>query len=145
MARVTVEDCIQVVDNRFELVLLAAQRARDIGAGHALTLNRDDDKNPVVALREIADKTIDLQQLKTNIMSGVNRSLEMTAEDDELAALQRAEEALGGVDEVALAEVAQIEEIGTESTGEELGEDMALEDVAADFADDASDGDEAFK
>ena len=60
MARVTVEDCIVQIPNRFELVLLAAQRARNIGRGEDLTLDRDNDKNPVVALREIADQTIDL-------------------------------------------------------------------------------------
>ena len=64
MARVTVEDCVPKVPNRFELVLLAAQRAREITAGGPLTLDRDDDKNPVVALREIAEETISLDHLK---------------------------------------------------------------------------------
>ena len=64
MARVTVEDCIQVVNNRFELVLLAAQRARDISAGQQLEVDRDNDKNPVVALREVADKLLDLDDLR---------------------------------------------------------------------------------
>jgi DNA-directed RNA polymerase subunit omega len=59
MARVTVEDCIEVVNNRFELVLVAAQRARQISSGGVLTLDRDNDKNPVVALREIAEKTVE--------------------------------------------------------------------------------------
>jgi DNA-directed RNA polymerase subunit omega len=60
MARVTVEDCVQKVPNRFELVLLAAQRARNLSRGEELSIDRDNDKNPVVALREIADDTIDL-------------------------------------------------------------------------------------
>jgi DNA-directed RNA polymerase subunit omega len=60
MARVTVEDCIDKVDNRFRLVLLAAHRARNISAGAELTLDRDNDKNPVVALREIAEEKLDL-------------------------------------------------------------------------------------
>ena len=64
MARVTVEDCVVKVPNRFELVLLAAQRAREITSGAPLTLDRDDDKNPVVALREIADETIALDHLQ---------------------------------------------------------------------------------
>ena len=67
MARVTVEDCIDKVDNRFDLVLMAAQRARQISGGADLTLDRDRDKNPVVALREIADETLkpkDLQEAK---------------------------------------------------------------------------------
>ena len=63
MARVTVEDCVTKIPNRFELVMMAAQRARSIAAGAELTLDRDNDKNPVVALREIADETIDLDLL----------------------------------------------------------------------------------
>lgn len=87
MARVTVEDCIQVVHNRYELVLLAAQRARDIAAGASLTLPRDNDKNAVVALREIAEQTISLDQLRRHIAQGVNRHADTNAEDDVLAAL----------------------------------------------------------
>ena len=63
MARVTVEDCVLKVPNRFNLVMVAAQRARDVAAGAQLTIDRDNDKNPVVALREIADETIDLDLL----------------------------------------------------------------------------------
>ena len=59
MARVTVEDCVEKIPNRFELVMLAAQRARNISAGAELTIDRDNDKNPVVALREIAEQTVD--------------------------------------------------------------------------------------
>lgn len=61
MARVTVEDCVEQVPNRFDLVMLAAQRAREISSGAQLTIDRDNDKNPVVALREIADQTISLE------------------------------------------------------------------------------------
>ena len=64
MARVTVEDCILEIPNRFDLVMIAGQRARDISAGGQLTIDRDNDKNPVVALREIADKTVDLGNLQ---------------------------------------------------------------------------------
>ena len=64
MARVTVEDCIEKIPNRFRLVLMAAHRARNISAGSALTIDRDNDKNPVVALREIADETLDMDMLK---------------------------------------------------------------------------------
>ena len=64
MARVTVEDCVQKVPNRFELVLLAAQRARNLSRGEELTVDRDNDKNPVIALREIADETIDLDRIE---------------------------------------------------------------------------------
>ena len=68
MARVTVEDCVLKVPNRFDLVMLAAQRARDVAAGAQLTIDRDNDKNPVVALREIADETIDLDGLRNNLV-----------------------------------------------------------------------------
>ncbi len=68
MARVTVEDCIMEVPNRFELVLLASQRAKQISVGNPLTVERDNDKDSVVALREIADKTISLPQLEENLV-----------------------------------------------------------------------------
>lgn len=73
MARVTVEDCVEVVSNRFELVLLAARRAREISAGSNLTVDRDKDKNPVVALREIAEQTIALPNLKENLIKSMQR------------------------------------------------------------------------
>jgi DNA-directed RNA polymerase subunit omega len=77
MARVTVEDCVVKVPNRFELVLLAAQRAREITSGAPLTLDRDDDKNPVVALREIADETVGLIQLKDSVVRGLQKHVEI--------------------------------------------------------------------
>lgn len=73
MARVTVEDCVEVIPNRFELVLLAARRAREISAGSALTVDRDKDKNPVVGLREIAEQTISLVQLQDNLIKSMQR------------------------------------------------------------------------
>jgi DNA-directed RNA polymerase subunit omega len=77
MARVTVEDCVLKVPNRFELVLFAAQRAREISAGGSLTVDRDDDKNPVVALREIADDTIELDHLRTSVVRGMQKHVEI--------------------------------------------------------------------
>ena len=73
MARVTVEDCIEKVDNRFELVLLASHRARMISAGSPLTIDRDRDKNPVVALREIADSTILPEHLREDLINGLRK------------------------------------------------------------------------
>lgn len=84
MARVTVEDCIEKIPNRFRLVLLAAHRARNISAGSALTIDRDNDKNPVVALREIADETLDMDTLKESLIHGLQRVL--PSEDEEEAA-----------------------------------------------------------
>ncbi len=77
MARVTVEDCVVRVPNRFELVLLAAQRAREITSGVPLSLDRDDDKNPVVALREIADATVSLPNLRELVVRGMQKQVEI--------------------------------------------------------------------
>lgn len=73
MARITVEDCICIEPNRFNLVIYAARRARNIAAGAALTVARDNDKNPVVALREIADQTIPLETVRETIVRGMQR------------------------------------------------------------------------
>lgn len=75
MARITVEDCIGRVPSRFELVMLAAQRARDISAGSALTVDRDNDKNPVVALREIAEQTVKPDELRESLITSLQRVL----------------------------------------------------------------------
>ena len=83
MARVTVEDCVLKVPNRFELVLLAAQRARDITAGGQLTLERDNDKNPVVALREIADETIGLDNLQNAFIKGMQKHVEIDEPEED--------------------------------------------------------------
>ena len=85
MARVTVEDCVTEVPNRFELVMFASQRARNISAGESLTVDRDNDKNPVIALREIADKTVELNGLEESLIKGLQRNVEMDEpEEDEV-------------------------------------------------------------
>ncbi|RAU22476.1 DNA-directed RNA polymerase subunit omega [Paramagnetospirillum kuznetsovii] len=85
MARVTVEDCVLKVPNRFELVLVAGQRARDISAGGKLTVDRDNDKNPVVALREIADDTVSLDVLQNSLIQGLQKHVEVDEpEEDEM-------------------------------------------------------------
>ena len=83
MARVTVEDCIEKIPNRFDLVLAAAQRARDISTGNPLTIDRDNDKNPVVALREIASETIDPDYLRDEIVRGLQKLSNPELIDDE--------------------------------------------------------------
>ncbi|MEZ5810330.1 MAG: DNA-directed RNA polymerase subunit omega [Rhizobiaceae bacterium] len=77
MARVTVEDCIDKVDNRFDLVLLAGHRARQISQGADITVDRDNDKNPVVALREIADETLSPGDLKEDLIHSLQRHVEV--------------------------------------------------------------------
>jgi DNA-directed RNA polymerase subunit omega len=95
MARVTVEDCVDKVPNRFDLVLMAAQRARQISGGADLTLDRDRDKNPVVALREIAEETIRPRNLEEAIVSNLQKvRVDEEDETDELASLSESAEAL---------------------------------------------------
>ncbi len=84
MARVTVEDCIDKVENRFELVLLASHRARMIAAGAAITVDRDRDKNPVVALREIADETVMPEDLKEEFIHSLQRQVEVDEPEAEV-------------------------------------------------------------
>ena len=83
MARITVEDCVTQVPNRFELVMLAAQRARDVSAGASLTVERDNDKNPVVALREIAEGTVELDHLRYELIHGLRRHVEIEDQPDD--------------------------------------------------------------
>ncbi|MDF1600508.1 DNA-directed RNA polymerase subunit omega [Mesorhizobium sp. YIM 152430] len=89
MARVTVEDCIDKVDNRFELVLLAGHRARQISQGAAITIDRDNDKNPVVALREIADETLSPEDLKEDLIHSLQKHVEVDEPEAEAPALSR--------------------------------------------------------
>jgi DNA-directed RNA polymerase subunit omega len=83
MARVTVEDCVMKVPNRFDLVMVAAQRAREISAGAQLTLERDNDKNPVVALREIADETVNISSLSESVVTGLQKHVENDEPEEE--------------------------------------------------------------
>jgi DNA-directed RNA polymerase subunit omega len=111
MARVTVEDCVQKIPNRFELVMLAAQRGRDISSGSALTVDRDNDKNPVVALREIAESTVDTEALGAALIQSLRKHVETeepeeeggfgTGETDLLSELMQNEAAAGVPDEDA--------------------------------------------
>ena len=95
MARVTVEDCVDKVPNRFDLVLPAAQRARQISGGSELTLDRHRDKNPVVALREIAEQTIVPRELHEALVTGLQKILpDDEDEADEIGSLSQSAEAL---------------------------------------------------
>ena len=95
MARVTVEDCVDKIPNRFDLVLLAAQRAREISGGAEMTVDRDRDKNPVVALREIAETTIKPKELQEAAVLNLQKILPDDDDDiDEIASLSQSAEAL---------------------------------------------------
>jgi DNA-directed RNA polymerase subunit omega len=92
MARVTVEDCVDKVPNRFELVMLASHRAREVAAGSPITVDRDNDKNPVVALREIADEGQSAASLRERMIESLQTQIEVDeAEDDAMALLMGAE------------------------------------------------------
>ena len=87
MARVTVEDCVDKVPNRFELVMLAAHRARSLASGSPLTVDRDNDKNPVVALREIAEETLTADQLREAAIESFQRQIEVDKPEEDVMTL----------------------------------------------------------
>ena len=127
MARVTVEDCILRVPNRFELVLHAAQRARNVSRGEELTVERDNDKNPVVALREIADKTIPLDGLEADIIKSLQRAPEPEPAEEEVLDLIATDENIFGVMDVN-------EELPAEGAGlEEMSPDDLEAAIAAEL------------
>jgi DNA-directed RNA polymerase subunit omega len=109
MARVTVEDCIVKIPNRFKLVMIAAQRSRELSKGLDLTVDRDNDKNPVVALREIADSTVDFEDLETSLVRGQQKHVDVddqTDEGEDYAAIEDSFTATGiEADPVALEDV----------------------------------------
>ena len=106
MARVTVEDCVQKIPNRFELVLLAAQRARNLSRGEELTIDRDDDKNPVVALREIAEETVTVAKLEQDLIKSLSRAPEPEPADEEVLDLIPTDQNIFGLQDVSAEEEA---------------------------------------
>ena len=133
MARVTVEDCVQRVPNRFQLVMLAAQRARELSVGAEITLDRDNDKNPVVALREIAEKTVDTGELEEELIGSMQRHADTDDPEEEAAELLAMEEELSAT---ADAEVAGG---GTARPGVAMFEDAAEAIREEDIVDDGDD------
>jgi DNA-directed RNA polymerase subunit omega len=127
MARVTVEDCVLKIPNRFELVLFAAQRAREISAGAPLTVDRDDDKNPVIALREIAEETIELDHLRAAVVRGMQKHVEID-EPEETRELELETALFGGGSPAGVLTRA---EVGSETDGDEAEEEDAIEQEEA--------------
>ncbi|MGC9269281.1 DNA-directed RNA polymerase subunit omega [Acidiphilium sp.] len=123
MARVTVEDCIEQIPNRFELVLLAAQRARNLARGAAITIDRDNDKNPVVALREIADVSVDFGGLEQDLIKSLSRVPDPEPIDEEVQDLIPTDQNIFGLQDVSAEEEAAA--LAAES------EEMTSEDIAA--------------
>jgi DNA-directed RNA polymerase subunit omega len=106
MARVTVEDCVEKIPNRFELVLLAAQRARNLSRGEELTVDRDDDKNPVVALREIAEERVSYTDLEQDLIKSLSRAPEPEPADEEVLDLIPTDQNIFGLQDVSAEEEA---------------------------------------
>ncbi|MCH7937461.1 MAG: DNA-directed RNA polymerase subunit omega [Proteobacteria bacterium] len=133
MARVTVEDCVTKIPNRFELVMIASQRARNISAGAALEVERDNDKNPVVALREIAEDHVDHKELEEALIKGLQKFIEMDEpEEDEvdLIAIQQELAAEEGETTTDAAPAAKAEEPGDKDQAAAM--DMAGDVTAGD-------------
>ncbi len=135
MARVTVEDCLDKVENRFELVLVASQRARKIGTGAALTVDRDNDKNTVVALREIAEETISVDSLKEEMIQSYQRYLPQDEEED-IADLMDGEKEWGEISESSTVAtgIYASEEIGAVSDDEDQEDDCKGDPSLGDIA-----------
>ena len=132
MARVTVEDCILKIPNRFELVMKAAQRSRALSVGAELTVERDNDKNPVVALREIADETVDIAEIEESLVKGLQKHVAMdepVEEGEDTLAEDRAFSefaAMGLVTGPAERDAADEEDPGPDMAGfEDIDEDEA--------------------
>lgn len=132
MARVTVEDCVLKVPNRFELVMVAAQRARRIGTGAGLTLDRDNDKNPVVSLREIAENTIQVEDLKEDLVRSHQRVFAMDDDKDDVIEDMQGEEEWSAL-------VAQANDSGfADADDMDDDDDVGVDDLAGFSEDDQS-------
>ena len=126
MARVTVEDCIDKVENRFELVLLASHRARTISSGSPITIDRDNDKNPVVALREIAEERVELPNLEADLVKSLQRVAEAEPAEEEVMDIVATDENIFGIMDVN-------EEPLPEAASEELSADDIEAAIAAEL------------
>lgn len=128
MARVTVEDCVLKVPNRFELVLLASQRAREIGAGASMLVDRDNDKNPVIALREIADTDMSLEALGESLVKNHQKVIEVEEDEEDIIDVMEGESEWAHV---------------AADTVEREADDAGMGEETADVADDADDAEPA--
>jgi DNA-directed RNA polymerase subunit omega len=131
MARVTVEDCIIKVPNRFELILAASQRARELGSGAAMMVDRDNDKFPVVALREIADTDISIDSLTESLIKNHQKVIEVEEDEEEIIDVMEGENEWAAVASEAVA--ADVAEAGMqeEDFGAEEEEDAVVEEAAS--------------
>ncbi len=131
MARVTVEDCVLKIPNRFELVMMAAQRARDVATGATLSIDRDNDKNPVVALREIADETIGLDELRNALIKGHQKVVEPDEPEDDIVELMAGEQAWAQQMTIGEDDIGEGDELGADIDADAEGDGDDEEDVLA--------------
>ena len=156
MARVTVEDCVDKIPSRYELLMIAAQRAKDISSGSPLTVDRDNDKNSVVALREIAEGTVSIEELQRSLVMGLQKYVEVEEPEEEELEIMAAERELADLDEQfsgllpqsELEDAMQIhgadDELDIEGEAEDVL-DEGLDDFDDSFADDGFDGGDDFE
>ena len=156
MARVTVEDCIDKIPNRYELLMVAAQRAKDISSGSPLTIDRDNDKNSVVALREIAEETVSIEELQRSLVMGLQKFVEVEEPEEEELEIMAAERELAELDEQfsgllpqgELEEAMQIHGADDEVMDLDVEDDMmdeGMDDFDDSFADEGFDGGDDFE
>lgn len=142
MARITVEDCVLKVPNRFELVLLAAQRAREISSGAPLSVDRDNDKNPVVSLREIAEGTIKVEDMSQHLIQNLQKHVEKDEpEEDNPELLSATEELIGLESRRSLVDEEIADDVLTVGGQGAIGEDDE-DDVASEEPSPESDAEE---
>ena len=130
MARVTVEDCVERIPNRFELVIMAAQRSRELSVGSELTVERDNDKNPVVALREIADESIETSELEEELILGLQHHGDTDDPEEEAEELLAIEEAMTASVEAEISALA--EEADAKTQAEVMFEDVPEKELKGD-------------
>lgn len=140
MARVTVEDCVEKVPNRYELLMVAAQRAKDISAGAAIAVDRDNDKNPVVALREIAEGKVNINELQKSLVVGLQKYVEVEEPEEEELEIIAAEKELADMDSqfdniMLEADVADSMQIQDEDSDLDLDADLDADVSDSDFDD----------
>jgi DNA-directed RNA polymerase subunit omega len=149
MARVTVEDCIDKIPNRYELVMVAAQRAKDIGAGSMIMVDRDNDKNSVVALREISENRVSIEDLQESLVKNQQKLVEIQEPEDEEVEIISAEKELAALDAQFSSDMITDEDLnnsmqihGGDDDDDNLDLDSDVDDI--DFDDNADFGDESY-
>ena len=146
MARVTVEDCIDKIPNRYELLMVATQRAKDISSGAPIMVSRDNDKNPVIALREIAEEKVNIEDLQKSLVMGLQKYVEVEEPEEEEMEIQAAEKELAVLPSRLKKELAELDEpFSGFLIDNEVSDSMQVHGVDDDNLDldseDAADGD----